>query len=79
VDDVVDVGVLRKDVVQLVFVGDVGIVQFWPDSGQQLNTIDCLAGRVAKVVDNDDFVSRLNQGQDRKGPNVARPASSCQM
>jgi hypothetical protein len=78
VDDIGDVGVLGKDVIQLLFHSYVGIVQLWPNPSQQFNPIDGFAGRVGEIVNNDNFVSRLNQGQNCKGANVARAATGCE-
>lgn len=72
VDDAVDGGVLGKDLVQRLLVGDVDLVKVGAAAGQQLDPVNRNLGRVVEAVDNDDIVAGVEQGQSREGADVAR-------
>lgn len=70
-DDAVDGGVLGKDLVQRLLVGDVDLVKVGAAAGQQLDPVNRNLGRVVEAVDNDDIVAGVEQGQSREGADVA--------
>lgn len=72
VDDAVDGGVLGKHLVQGLLVGDVNLVEVGSAAGQQLDAVEGDLGGVVEAVDNDDIVAGVQQGQSRKGADVAR-------
>ena len=56
-NDAVDIWVLRKDVVELGFVGDIHRVEFGALAGDELDAVDALFRGIVKVVDDDDLVA----------------------
>lgn len=70
-NDAVDCGILRKDLVQLILVGDVGLVELWTLARDELDAVKGDLGGVVEAVYDDDFVAMLEEGQRCEGPNVA--------
>lgn len=71
VNDTVDLGVRSKDLVELLVVGDVGLVELGPLAADELNAVQGDLGRVVETVYNDDLVAILQQGKRCEGANVA--------
>ncbi|KAJ6444934.1 LOW QUALITY PROTEIN: putative quinone oxidoreductase [Purpureocillium lavendulum] len=71
VDDAVDGGVLGKDLVEALLVGDVDLVEGGPATAEKLDAVEGDLGRVVEAVDNDDIVAVLEEGEAREGANVA--------
>ena len=71
-NDIVDVGVLRKDLVQLLLIGDVAVVVFRALAGDELYAVEDFVGGVVKVVDDDDLVVCFEERERGEGANVAR-------
>ena len=65
-DDTVDIGMRSKDFVQPFFVCDIDLVEFWPLSAEQLNTVEGNLGGVVEGIDDYDFVAMLEKGQTRE-------------
>jgi len=74
VDDAVNLGVLGKDVVERGLVGDIDLMEDGPAAAEQLDAVEGGDGRVVEVVDDDDLVAVLEQGQRREGANVSGSA-----
>lgn len=72
VDDAVNVGMRSKDLVQCLLICDVGFVEFWSFSADQLDAVQGDLGRVVEAVDDDNLVAMFEKGQSREGPDVAR-------
>jgi hypothetical protein len=70
-NDIVNVCIFCKDLVQSGFVCNVGAVQSRTGAGQQLNPVDYLVVRVVQVVDDDDLVSRLDESESGERANIA--------
>lgn len=71
VDNIVDVGMVGEDLLEGLLVGDVGIVEDGTLAGDGLNTVEDLLGRVVQVVDNDDLVVGLEQGEGCEAADVS--------
>jgi hypothetical protein len=71
VDDIVNVWVLGKDLVQRGLVGDVALVEGWPLAADELDAVDDFLGGVVEVVDDDDLVVCLEERERCEGANVA--------
>lgn len=71
VDNIVDVGVFGKDLLEGLLVGDVGIVEDRSLAGDGLNAVEDLLGRVVQVVDNNDLVVGLEQGEGSEAADVS--------
>ena len=71
VDNIVDVGVVGKDLLEGLLVGDVGIVEDGSLARDGLDTVEDLLGRVVQVVDNDDLVVGLEQGEGGEASDVS--------
>ena len=71
VDDIVNVWVLSEDLVQRGFVGDVAFVKGGPLATDELDAVDDFGRRVVEVVDDDDLVVCLEEGEGCEGANVA--------
>lgn len=71
VDDIVDVGVLGKDLLDGFFVGDVDVVEGRSLAANRLNAVDNFLRRVVKIVDNDDLVVGLEEGESSEASDVS--------
>ena len=71
VDDIVNVWVLIKDLVEGSFIGDVALVKGRSLAADELDSVDDFGGRVVEVVDNNDLVVCFEEGEGREGANVA--------
>jgi hypothetical protein len=71
VDDIVNVGVVGKDLLESLLVGDVGVVEDGSLAADGLNAVEDLLGRVVEVVDDDDLVVGLEQGQGCEAADVS--------
>ena len=71
VNNIVDVGVFSKDVLEGLLVGDVGIVKDGSLAADGLDAVQDLLGRVVQVVDNDDLVVGLEQGEGCEAADVS--------
>lgn len=60
VDDTVDVRVGLEDLVESTLLGDVNLDELRSLSGDELNAVDDLVGRVVEVVRDDDLVAGLD-------------------
>lgn len=70
-DDIVDVRVLLKHLVQLLLIGDIQRVVLGPLAADELNTVEDLIGRVVEVVDDDDLVVGFEERESSERPNIA--------
>lgn len=70
-NDTVDLGVRSKHLVELLVVGDVGLVELGPLAADELNAVQGDLGRVVETVYNDDLVAILQEGKRCEGANVA--------
>lgn len=75
VDDAIDVRVSLEHLIEPRLVCDVKLGELGPLAADELNAIDHLVGGVVQVVRDDDLVARLEQGQGREGPDVARSSA----
>ena len=71
-DDIVNVGVLVKDLVEGHLVGQIGLVELGAAAAEELDAVEGDLGRVVETVDNDDIVAILKQGEGGEGADVAR-------
>lgn len=71
VDDRVNLGVLLEDIVKGLLVCNVHAVEVRTLAGEHLNAVDDLGGAIGEVVDDDDFVVGLEEGDDGEGTDVA--------
>lgn len=71
VDDGVDGGVLLEDLVEGLLVGNVDLVEVGTAAAEQLDAVEGDLGRVVEVVDNDDIVTVLKEGEGGEGADVA--------
>jgi hypothetical protein len=71
VDDIVNVGVVGENLVEGLFIGYVNIVEVGSLAADGLDAVDDLLGRVVEIVDNDDLVVGLEQGEGGKSTNVS--------
>jgi hypothetical protein len=78
VDDIVDVGVLSKHLVQRGLVCDVAFVEGGALAADELDAVDDLGGGVVEVVDDDDLVVGFEERKGREGADVARATAMCQ-
>ena len=65
-DHIVNIGVLLENFVQRSLVCDIDLVEGRSFAANQLYAIDDLGGRIVKVVDNDDLVVSLQEGESRE-------------
>lgn len=70
-DNIVDIGMLREDLVQGSFVGDVCLVEDGPLAGKQLNTVENLLVGVIQAINDNNFVSGFEKGEGCERANVA--------
>ncbi len=73
-DDIVDVGVGGEDFVEGFLVGDVAgdVLRFL--AGDEFDTAEDFLGGVVEIVDYDDFIVGLEEGEGSEGAYVARAA-----
>ena len=76
VNDIVDIGVLLKHLLESSFVCDVCLVELRPLPADELNAVDDFFRRIVEVIHNYDLVIGLEEGQCREGANVARSSRS---
>lgn len=69
-DDIVNVGVLVKDLVEGGFVCDVDVVEGGALAADELDAVADFGVGVVEVVDNDDLVVGLEKGQGCEGANI---------
>jgi hypothetical protein len=77
VDDIVNVRVLGKDLVQRGLVGDVALVEGGPLAADELDAVDHLGRRVVQVVDDDDLVVGLEESERREVARATKGVSRC--
>jgi hypothetical protein len=77
VDNIVDVRVLGKDVFEGLLVGDVGVVEDGSLAADGLDAVEDFLGRVVEVVDNDDLVVGLEQGEGCEAADVSGATVAC--
>lgn len=70
-DDRVNLGVLVEDIVESLLVGNVHLVELWSLSSDELNAVDDFIVGVVEIVDNDNVVVGLEEGDDSERTNVA--------
>lgn len=70
-NDAVNLGVSRKDLVELLLVGDVGLVELGSLAANELNAVEGDLGRVVETVYNDNLVAILQECKRCEGANVA--------
>lgn len=70
-DYAVNVWVLGEDLVEIGLVGDVHRVELGTLAGEELNAVDAFFGGIVQVVNNDDFVASLEEGEDGERADVA--------
>lgn len=70
-NNIVDVGVVGKDLLEGLLVGDVGIVEDGSLAGDGLDAVEDFLGRVVQVVDDDDLVVGLEEGEGCKAADVS--------
>lgn len=71
-DDTVNGGVLRKDLIDGLLVGDVNSVEFRTTAAKDLDAVKGDLGRVVEAVDDDHIVAVLEQSEGGEGADVAR-------
>lgn len=71
VDDTVDVWVFGEDIVQGLLVVDVAGIALGSLAADELDAVDDFIGGIVRVVDNDDLVVGLEQGEGGEGADVA--------
>lgn len=76
VNHAVNLGVLVEDGVEALLVTDVDIVKVRALARQLLDAVDDVLKRVVQVVDNDDVVVGVEQGERREGANIAGSSAS---
>ena len=70
-NDIVDVRVQLKHLIQLLLIGDIQRVVLGPLAADELNAVEDLIGRVVKVVDDDDLVVGLEKRESSERADVA--------
>ena len=70
-DDRVNLGVLVKDSVESLLVGQVNLVESGAASAELLDTVEDIFERVVEAVDDDNIVAVFEEGQGGEGANVA--------
>jgi len=71
VDDIVNVRVLGEDLLERLLIGDVDVVEGGSLAADGLDAVDDFLGRVVQVVDNDDLVVGLEQGEGGEASDVS--------
>lgn len=69
-NDAVNVRVGREDLVEGGLVGDVHLVELGALARDELHAVDALLGGIVQVVDDDDLVAGLEEGQAGEGTDV---------
>lgn len=72
--DIVDVWVLVEDGIEVLFIRYVAVVVFGPLAADELDAVQDFLGGVVEVVDDDDFVVGLEEGESGEGADVAGAA-----
>lgn len=70
-DNVVNVWVFLEDLVESGLILDIQLVELWPLAADQLDAVDDLFRRVVEVVNDDNLVASLEEGESRERANVA--------
>lgn len=71
VNDIVDIRMCLKHLVQLLLVGNVALVVLGPFAGDELDAIDTFLAAVVEVVDDDDLVVGFEEGKGGEGADIA--------
>lgn len=71
VNDTVDIRVLLKHLVQLLLIGDIAGVELGSLAADELDAVEDFVRGVVEVVDDDDLVVGLEEGEGSEGANVA--------
>jgi len=71
VNNIVDIRVLLKHLIQLLLIGDVQRVVLGPLAADELDAVEDLLGGVVEVVDDDDLVVGLEEGKGGERADVA--------
>lgn len=70
-NNAVNIGVRSEDLVKRSFVGDIDIVVGWSSASQQFNAADDFFRRVVLVVNNDNLITGLDEGDSGERANIA--------
>lgn len=70
-NDTVNGRVLGKDLIEGLLVGDIDLVEVGAATGDELNSVEGNLGRVVEVIDDNDIVAVLEEGEGSKATNVA--------
>lgn len=70
-NNIVDIRVLLKHLIQLLLIGDIQRVVLGPLATDELNAVQDLIGGVVEVIDDDDLVVGLEQGERSERADVA--------
>lgn len=70
-NNAVNIGVRSEDFVKCNFIGDIDIVVDWTSASQQFNAADDFLRRVVLVVDNDNLITGLDEGDSGERANIA--------
>jgi hypothetical protein len=71
VDDAVDIGIFREDLLQSLLICNVDLVEIWSLSAQEFNAIERDYRRVIQTIDDDDFIAMLEESERSEGANIA--------
>ena len=71
-DDIVNVGVSLKHLVEVLLVGDIELNELGLLAADEFNAVEDLSRRVVQVVSNNNLVACLEQGQGSERANIAR-------
>lgn len=75
-DHIVNVGVLGKDFVELLLIGDVAVVVLGSLAADEFDSAQHFGVGVVEVVDDDDFVVCFEEGEGGEGADVASASMS---
>lgn len=70
-NDIIDIRVGGKDLIQLFLVGDVALDVLGPLAADELDAVDAFLAAVVEVVDNNDLVVGFEEGESGEGADVA--------
>jgi hypothetical protein len=71
VDDRVNLGVLVKDIIKGLLVCNIHLIETWSLASDELDAVDNFLVSIVEVVDNDNIVVGLEEGDDGERTNVA--------
>ena len=70
-NDAVNVRVRRENLVESGLIGDIHGVELGALARDELDSVDAFFGGVVEVVDDDDFVASLKEGEDGERADIA--------